>query len=346
MQGNSSSATNNVGYASKPVTKVPDWHALVAWDILFNNLSTGLFLVAAVCELVRPAIFTPVAKVAYPVALLFLMADLTCLVLDLGDPWRFHHMLRVFKPSSPMSFGTWCLTVYSLPLTVITALGFFSEDGSALDFVRRTVVVIGLLPALGSAVYKGVLISTNAQPGWKDVRWLGGYLTNSSLLLGCAEMLLLALVLGQESRRQATARGSGGAAGASSGPDAAVATKFVPHAITHLHAHESGASCGRHARRGTGRSAPSRARRGYSSAIAQRGDFDRPGQPGQPLCAHEDPRCAPSFACCCVNNPVDSRTALQARHADATFPSKSPSRPSPLLSESASSQDCKTGGKE
>ena len=59
-------------------------------------------------------------------------------------------------------------------------------------------MVLGLLPALGSAVYKGVLLSTNAQPGWRDARWLGGYLANSALLLGCAEMLVLAAILGQE----------------------------------------------------------------------------------------------------------------------------------------------------
>jgi hypothetical protein len=64
-----------------------------------------------------------------------------------------------------------------------------------LESVRRLAVVIGLLPALGSAVYKGVLHSTNAQPGWKDARWLGGYLTNSALMLGCAEMLVLSVLM-------------------------------------------------------------------------------------------------------------------------------------------------------
>ena len=52
---------------------------------------------------------------------MLLLIDLALLVLDLGDPLRFHHMLRVFKPSSPMSLGTWSLTIYSLPLTVIVA---------------------------------------------------------------------------------------------------------------------------------------------------------------------------------------------------------------------------------
>src|SRR6266446_1111187 len=140
----------------------------------------------------------PVTKAAYPLALTLLLADLVCLVLDLGDPRRFHHMLRVFKPSSPMSLGTWCLTIYSLPLTVAAALSLLPEGGTAIEWARKLAIVLGLLPALGSAVYKGVLLSTNAQPGWRDARWLGGYLTNSALLLGCAELLALSVLLGQE----------------------------------------------------------------------------------------------------------------------------------------------------
>jgi hypothetical protein len=190
-------ATNAPGYANSPVTKAPNWHGLVVWDLLFNNLTTGLFLVAATGELAAPTVFTSVARAAYPVALVLLFADLICLVLDLGDPLRFHHMLRVFKPSSPMSLGTWCLTIYSLPLTVAAALSLVPEGGTALEWVRKLAIVLGLLPALGAAVYKGVLLSTNAQPGWRDARWLGGYLANSALLLGCAEMLALSVLLGQ-----------------------------------------------------------------------------------------------------------------------------------------------------
>ena len=159
--------------------------------MLFNNLTTGLFLAAALGELLAPEVFTPVAKAAYPIALVLLLADLVCLVLDLGDPLRFHHMLRVFKPTSPMSLGTWCLTVYSLPLTVAAALSLLPGGGPPWSGSARRPWSSALLPALGSALYKGVLLSTNAQPGWHDARWLGGYLTNSALLLGCAEMLAL-----------------------------------------------------------------------------------------------------------------------------------------------------------
>jgi hypothetical protein len=187
----------STGYATGPVTKAPAWHALVALDMLWNGMTTGLFLVAAVSELVTPDAFGAVATAAYPVALLFVLVDLACLVLDLGDPLRFHHMLRVWKPGSPMSVGTWCLTVYALPLTVAAAISVLPGAGAALDGVRRLAVIVGLVPALGSAVYKGVLLSTNAQPGWKDARWLGGYLTSSALMLGVSEMLVLSVLMGQ-----------------------------------------------------------------------------------------------------------------------------------------------------
>jgi len=185
------------GYAHLPVTKVPGWHGLIAWDALLNGMATGLFMAAAVSELAAPAIFIPVAKVAYPVALVLLLVDLGLLVLDLGDPLRFHHMLRVFKPSSPMSLGTWSLTIFSLPLTAAAGLSLLAKLGWDFEWARITAVVVGLLPGFASAAYKGVLLSTNAQPGWKDARWLGGYLTNSALLMGSAELLVLCALMGQ-----------------------------------------------------------------------------------------------------------------------------------------------------
>ena len=194
----SEQATTGTSHATAPVTKAPEWHGIIAFDALLNGMSTGLFLTAAIGDLAAPAIFAPVSKVAYVIAFVFLLIDLVCLVLDLGDPTRFHHMLRVFKPTSPMSLGTWCLTIYSLPLTAVVGLVAWSYFGIELVWARKLAVVVGLLPAFGSAAYKGVLLSTNSQPGWKDARWLGGYLTNSALMLGTAELLVLSVLVGEE----------------------------------------------------------------------------------------------------------------------------------------------------
>ena len=142
------------------------------------------------------------ARLAYPVALVLLLTDLMMLVLDLGDPLRFHHMLRVFKPTSPMSLGTWSLTVYSLPLTLIVAIEaaqvfhLLPTGSTALEWIRKAAVVFCLVPAFGSVAYKGVLFSTCSQPGWKDARWLGAWMANSALMLGCAELLAVSILSG------------------------------------------------------------------------------------------------------------------------------------------------------
>ncbi|QEH31740.1 Polysulfide reductase, NrfD [Aquisphaera giovannonii] len=191
------------GYLGAEVTKAPDWHGLVTLDLLLNNLTTGLFLAAAVGELARPALIGPVARLAYPIALVALLADLLCLVVDLGNPTRFHHMLRVFKPTSPMSLGVWSLTAYSLPLTLVVAidllgwLGLLPSSGG-VGLARGAILALGLLPAFGSAIYKGVLFSTSSQPGWKDARWLGAYLVSSALMYGAGGLYALAILAGLE----------------------------------------------------------------------------------------------------------------------------------------------------
>ena len=168
------------GYAHLPVTKVPGWYGMIAWDALLNGMATGLFMAAAVSELAAPAVFIPVAKVAYPVALVLLLVDLALLVSDLGDPLRFHHMLRVFKPRSPMSVGTWCLTIFSLPLTAAAALSLLSEAGIDFEWARILAVVVGLLPGFGSAGYNGVSlanylfclkINNSQQTSWDTFRY-------------------------------------------------------------------------------------------------------------------------------------------------------------------------------
>jgi 4Fe-4S dicluster domain len=72
----------------------------------------------------------------------------------------------------------------------------------ARQCVDESAMVVGLPPAFGSLDYKGVLFSTGSQPGWKDARWLGGYMANSALVLGCAELLFVSVLTGRARRRR------------------------------------------------------------------------------------------------------------------------------------------------
>lgn len=86
------------------------------------------------------------------------------LIHDLGRPERFFNMLRVFRPSSPMSMGSWILSVFSTCVGGAAALPFGPR------FIRPLAYPLGLLAgALGLALsgYTGVLLSQTAVPVWQ-----------------------------------------------------------------------------------------------------------------------------------------------------------------------------------
>src|SRR3954463_11494258 len=82
------------------------------------------------------------------------------LIADLGRPGRFYNMLRVAKPTSPMSVGTWLISLFG-PLSGGAALsdvtGLFEGLGQACE---AAAAVIG--PAVST--YTAVLTSDTAIP--------------------------------------------------------------------------------------------------------------------------------------------------------------------------------------
>ncbi len=173
-------------YEGRPPTHAPDWGVVTGWDVFLNNLSLGLFVVAAVGMLARPTWFAPVAAAAFVVAFLVIGLDLLLLVSDLGDSLRMPHMLRVAKRESPMSVGTWALSLYALVVFAIAVLSVFGLQDAA-----RVTTAVGLAPAVFGLLYKGVLFSSSSQPGWCDARWLGPLVTVWSVLLGGAALIVL-----------------------------------------------------------------------------------------------------------------------------------------------------------
>jgi DMSO reductase anchor subunit len=86
------------------------------------------------------------------------------LVHDLGRPSRFANMLRVFKPTSPMSVGSWLLAAYG-PAAGLAALSDLTGIAPVLG-AAATAGAAALGPAVAS--YTGVLVSDTAVPAWHD----------------------------------------------------------------------------------------------------------------------------------------------------------------------------------
>jgi formate-dependent nitrite reductase membrane component NrfD len=113
------------------------------------------------------------------------VAGTVFLVHDLHRPQRFLHMLRVFKPTSPLSVGTWILSPFATfaaataAAEVVTDLvrGQRSDGGRTRGeqgigrWIRRAGDASGfaaaaLGPALGT--YTAVLLSNTAVPTWHE----------------------------------------------------------------------------------------------------------------------------------------------------------------------------------
>jgi hypothetical protein len=89
---------------------------------------------------------------------------LVALVKDLGRPDRFLNMLRVFKPTSPMSVGSWLLAAY---VPTAGAAAVCDVTGVLPRVGAGATLGAGLLgPAVAS--YTGALIADTAVPAWHD----------------------------------------------------------------------------------------------------------------------------------------------------------------------------------
>jgi formate-dependent nitrite reductase membrane component NrfD len=96
------------------------------------------------------------------------------LVADLGRPERFHHMLRVAKPSSPMSMGTWILSAYGPGAGLAAAAELMPSRlrrtwlGRLAERLARPAGLQAAAVAPGVASYTAVLLSQTAVPAWQE----------------------------------------------------------------------------------------------------------------------------------------------------------------------------------
>lgn len=84
------------------------------------------------------------------------------LTAELGRPERFLNMLRVAKPTSPMSVGAWLLAAHSGLVSVAAASDLTGVMPGVGEAAGRAAAVTG--PLL--ATYPGVLLANTAVPAW------------------------------------------------------------------------------------------------------------------------------------------------------------------------------------
>lgn len=147
-------------YYGQPVLNEPTWKALdIAGYLFLGGLAGASSITAAMSQATGRGSLARSLKVG---ALGAIGLSAAALVHDLGRPERFVNMLRVMKPTSAMSMGSWLLAAYGPAVGVAagtSVTGWMPGVGA---------VATGAAAVLGAGVasYTGVLIADTAVPAW------------------------------------------------------------------------------------------------------------------------------------------------------------------------------------
>ena len=171
-------------YYGKPVINRPTWEArdIAGYFFLGGLAGAGSVIAAGAQATGRPA----TARALKISSLAAVSASGAALVHDLGRPERFVNMLRVFRPTSPMSVGSWLLSAYA-PAAGAAAL---LDVTGLLPRIGRAAT--GAAAVLGPAVaaYTAVLAADTAVPAWH-----GGYREMPFVFTGSAALAASGMAL-------------------------------------------------------------------------------------------------------------------------------------------------------
>lgn len=195
------------GYYDLPVIHGPHWKWLVIGYFYFGGISGASAVIAALLRLQGGASGAQLARIAQYVSFVSLLPCPLLLILDLGRPARFLHMLRAFRASSPMSMGTWGLTVFGVISALSAGLQLLEDRSSprgtrlasAQHAACNVIAVLGAFSGIFVAGYTGVLLAATAVPLWsKRPALLGPLFLSSAMTSGAAAISAVASLVERE----------------------------------------------------------------------------------------------------------------------------------------------------
>jgi len=155
-------------YYGRPQLKPAPFNAgLVGGYVFLAGLSGSSSLLSAIADLVGGPAVRRVVRRGRRLALPAPTLGSALLIKDLHTPRRFYNMLRVFKPRSPMSVGSWILMGSAASAVPAAAADFLSDRWPGFGWLEPAAKVVRA-PAAGAglSVYTAALLSATSTPFW------------------------------------------------------------------------------------------------------------------------------------------------------------------------------------
>jgi len=201
----------------------PDWGWWIIAYFFLGGIAAGSYFLAILIEWFGQEEDWPLARVAYWIAFPLVAVCGLLLTIDLHRPERFWHMLfksevtkaafaegfpftadgwrlavhaPAFKYWSPMSAGSWGLTVFGACsfASFLTAVWPERRVGRWLRgrWPHRVLQVVGCAAGFFVASYTGALLSATNQPMWSDTAWIAPLFLASAASTSLATLTLIA----------------------------------------------------------------------------------------------------------------------------------------------------------
>jgi formate-dependent nitrite reductase membrane component NrfD len=180
------------------------WNITIAFYLFSAGVSAGALIVSIIAGMINREKYARTVKLGALIAPFPVMLGTLALIFDLERPLRFWMLMISFEPTSVMSVGAWILMAFSF----ISLLFFYPHIPDRFDILglkqrmakvssMRAVRIAGLIFALATALYTGVLLNgLSARPFW-DTMALPLVFLFSAVIDGIAAILLLMYLLSQ-----------------------------------------------------------------------------------------------------------------------------------------------------
>ncbi len=193
------------GYYGIPPIKEHTWTWEIPIYFWLGGIGSGAHVVNTIARLMGHNDKALIRAGRY-ITLVCMLLSPILLIMDLGRPERFYNMLRIVKWRSPMSMGTWGLSVFA-SLTGLVAAHQAAEDG----LLGRENFLAWLLSALPDRLigtlaapfgvfvgaYTGVLIALTSVPIWaRNAVFMGPLFVASAMSTGLSAISCVLHLLG------------------------------------------------------------------------------------------------------------------------------------------------------
>jgi formate-dependent nitrite reductase membrane component NrfD len=159
-------------YYGRPALKpAPFENSVVGGYIFLAGLCGAAQLIATVADMAGAPRREGLVRRGRLVSLLAPTLGSVLLVYDLHTPQRFYNMLRIARPTSPMSIGTWILMGFSAFSGVTAGLQVAADRilpgwARLLRGIARVTQVPAALAGAGLGTYTASLLSSTSTPLW------------------------------------------------------------------------------------------------------------------------------------------------------------------------------------